>query len=305
MPLFLCRRIWMSSVLHTLSYTHWHPVPSYDDTESITAALESGKIIFLPSLHFDMRAHEKALLSPKLANHKRKNISFNSHNLSLQGAIATPAQKETLEIFMKRFSTEAAHLVRLLFPCYAKALQKGRTSFRPVETAGRKPVSYKKDDTRLHIDAFPASPNQGKRILRVFCNINPSHDPRVWRVGETFEDVAKRFLPAIPKPLPLTRHMLKLLKITKSFRTNYDHVMLHLHDKMKGDKDYQKNINFTEIQFPSHSTWIVFSDQVSHAALAGQHLLEQTFYLPIHAMQDETKSPLRILEKLTHKSLCE
>lgn len=45
------------------------------------------------------------------------------------------------------------------------------------------------------MDAFPSRPNYGKRILRVFANINPEGAPRVWRVGEDFESVARQFLP--------------------------------------------------------------------------------------------------------------
>jgi hypothetical protein len=40
-----------------------------------------------------------------------------------------------------------------------------------------------------------------------------------------------------------------------------------------------------------------------HAALAGQFLLEQTFYLPVAAMQDERMAPLRILEQLYQRQL--
>ena len=48
---------------------------------------------------------------------------------------------------------------------------------------------------------------------------------------------------------------------------------------------------------------MVYTDQVSHAALYGQDVLEQTFYLPVSAMQDENRSPLRILEKMTKQKL--
>jgi hypothetical protein len=43
---------------------------------------------------------------------------------------------------------------------------------------------------------------------------------------------------------------------------------------------------------------MAFTDQVSHAAMSGQYQLEQTFYLPVAAMIDESRSPLRVLERL-------
>ena len=47
----------------------------------------------------------------------------------------------------------------------------------------------------------------------------------------------------------------------------------------------------------------MYSDQVSHAVLSGQHALEQTCYLPVARMQDPVKSPLKILERLTGQTL--
>ena len=39
-------------------------------------------------------------------------------------------------------------------------------------------------------------------------------------------------------------------------------------------------------------------DGVEHAVMSGQYLLEQTFYLPVTAMHDEAKAPLRVLERM-------
>src|SRR3990167_11114390 len=201
-----------------------------------------------------------------------------------------------LKAMMQRFNQCAIKLINQALPAYVAYLQVARTSYRPAEVYGRKSRSLKKDDTRLHVDAFPASPVQGRRILRVFSNINPNEQDRIWRVGERFDRVAKRFLPNIKNPyLPAT--LLKALKITKGFRTHYDHYMLQLHDCMKQDDDYQKTVEKKEIKFPANTTWIVNTDAVSHAALAGQFLLEQTFYLSVDAMVNPKLSPLRILEK--------
>jgi hypothetical protein len=42
----------------------------------------------------------------------------------------------------------------------------------------------------MHVDNFPSTPTRGKRILRVFTNVNPSGRARVWRMGEPFEQMA-------------------------------------------------------------------------------------------------------------------
>ncbi len=93
------------------------------------------------------------------------------------------------------------------------------------------------------------------------------------------------------------------LRITKGRRSAYDHVMLSLHDTAKLDDSYQRTAQRTRFEFPAQSTWIVFTDRVMHAALAGQFLLEQTFYLPVAAMQDERYAPLRILEDIYRRKL--
>ncbi len=80
-------------------------------------------------------------------------------------------------------------------------------------------------------------------------------------------------------------------------------MMLSLHDRAKADATYQRDGILAEILFPARSTWIVFTDLVAHAAIAGQHALEQTFYLPVEAMRDPAAAPLRILEKLTRRRL--
>jgi hypothetical protein len=94
-----------------------------------------------------------------------------------------------------------------------------------------------------------------------------------------------------------------LFRITKSRRSAYDHFMLQLHDRMKADLEYQSGPNQSAYDFPAGSTWMAFTDQVAHAAMTGQHLLEQTFYLPVRSMMDESKSPLRILERLSGREL--
>jgi hypothetical protein len=79
--------------------------------------------------------------------------------------------------------------------------------------------------------------------------------------------------------------------------------MLGLHDQAKLDDRYQSSTDKIRVEFPPNTTWIVFTDLVMHAALSGQYLLEQTFYLPPDAMQDEGRAPLRRLEKIYQRAL--
>ncbi len=79
--------------------------------------------------------------------------------------------------------------------------------------------------------------------------------------------------------------------------------MLQLHDAMKRDADYQNATAQAEFRFPAGCTWLVYTDLVPHAAMSGQHAFEQTFYLPVEAMDDPSKSPQRVLESMMGRSL--
>jgi hypothetical protein len=189
-----------------------------------------------------------------------------------------------------------------MLPAYRGYVERARASFRPAEIAGRA-SSWRKDDTRLHVDSFPATPVQGRRILRVFANVNPTGKPRTWRVGGDFEKVADRFVQSLSMPLPGAAAALRAFGLTKTRRSAYDALMLQLHDRMKQDSGFQEDSPQTRFDFPAGTTWMAFTDQVSHAAMAGQYQLEQTFLVPVRAMVDERRSPLRILERLKGRRL--
>lgn len=292
----------MSLITH-LPLTQWSPSLTSAQQDQWLQALESGQVLHCPHLAFAVLPEETRWMNQTLGTMKAKNISFNPAQETLKGMVCDAATEQLLQGFCQRFYQQATALVTALFPAYQPALKAGMTSLRPVEVAGRTPASYKKDDARLHIDAFPSRPNQGRRILRVFSNINPHGKPRVWRVGEPFVEVAKRFAPQVPRPFPGSAWLLQALHITKGPRTRYDHTMLHIHDRMKADTAYQNSVAFEEIAFAPGSTWIVFSDSVSHAVLAGQHMLEQTFYLPPEAMRSPELSPLKVLENIAGRAL--
>jgi hypothetical protein len=189
-----------------------------------------------------------------------------------------------------------------LFPAYDAHLRQAPASLRPAEVATRE-QSVRADDRRLHVDAFPSRPNRGERILRVFTNVDPAGLPRVWRVGEPFADAAARFVPRAKAYSPMQARLLRALKVTKSLRSEYDHLMLQMHDAMKADDDYQRRAPQERFGFTAGSTWVCFSDQTVHAAMSGQYLLEQTLHLPVARQQDAQASPLAILTRLAGRPL--
>ncbi|RKP50835.1 Kdo hydroxylase family protein [Trinickia fusca] len=274
------------------------PVPR----ETLRAALENGKVLYFPNLRFAIEGGETALLDPALADPKRKNISLDANGGALHGVIGDSVTQSAVRALIARYQNNARTLVDGLFPEYDGKLRAAPTSLRLMQVETRH-TSWRKDDSRLHVDAFPSRPNRGERILRVFTNVNPNGVPRVWRVGEPFEDMAKHFLPRIKPQLPGSAWLLNLLHITKTPRSEYDHLMLHLHDGMKADLEYQKSAQQQTMPFPPGSVWICFSDQTSHAVMSGQFMLEQTFFLPARAMAQPECAPLGILERLKGRAL--
>jgi len=290
----------MSSVA-TIDHTDWTATPDREAAVEATQALEAGDVVLLPELGFAVESGEASFFTPAILDNS-KNASFDPASGRLGGTTAKGRDAETLRRFIQRFSESAAALVNRVLPRYRDHLTRGRASFRPAEIAGRA-TTWRKDDTRLHVDSFPATPSGGRRILRVFSNVNPEGRARGWRIGDEFETVARRFAPELRLPLPGTGHLLSLLRVTKTRRSPYDALMLQLHDRMKADEEFQTRSPQTAIDFPAGSTWIAFTDQVSHAATAGQYQLEQTFLLPVEAMREPERSPLRILEGLKGRRL--
>jgi hypothetical protein len=266
-----------------------------------TDALEAGHVLWSQAPLFLLNDAERPLLSSSVLA-RGKNVSFDPATGSVGGSALTGEAAALLKSMLGRFSDETQALVGRVFPGYRERARRGRTSFRPIEVAGRA-SSWRQDDTRLHLDSFPASPVRGQRILRVFANVNPEGRPRSWRIGEDFEAVGRRFAPKLKMPAPGSALLLRAFGITKSRRSAYDAMMLQLHDLMKADTAYQQAAPQTAFDFPAGSTWMAFTDQVSHAAMAGQYQLEQTFLLPVDAMRAPEQSPLRILERLLQRAL--
>jgi hypothetical protein len=284
-------------VTHELPIAAWHG--PFDAALRLQAvdALEAGRVLLLPDLPFQIAPAETFLLSPRIMGSERKNVSLDPATDTLGNTALGGVERGKLAAMMRRFGDSAERLLHDLLPGYAPALERARTSFRPAEIAGRR-YSPRHDDRLLHIDAFPSRPMGGRRILRLFCNVAPDGAARAWRVGEPFADFARQFLPRMRPGLPGSAWLLERFGATKGRRSEYDRTMLRLHDMGKLDAAYQSGAPKADLAFPTDTTWLCFTDQVLHAALAGHCALEQTFHVPVAAMMHPERSPLRVLESL-------
>lgn len=269
---------------------------------ALVDALENGAVLVFPDLDFPLSAFEQRFVERPFADGKAKNVNIRGEHASLRGAAGTEEEQAALRQLLIRYRAFAQGLIDRHLPAYTGKIALAGTSYRPFDVDARK-LSWRRDDTRLHVDAFPSNPIGDKRILRIFRNINPDGQPRLWRVGEDFGSMAEKFLPRLPGYSPLSARLLAALRITKARRSEYDHLMLHLHDALKQDTAYQAEAPQANVEFLPGQTWVTFSDLVMHGAMGGRYMLEQTAYLPVSGQADPERSPQRILARKLGRAL--
>ena len=173
-----------------LDIASWRRRVAPADVERHARALEAGGVLVLPQLAFRAVSGRDAL--PRRSLVGRQGEEHQPRRTGDQGRARRRATSWRRSRRWSRASRPSATaLVGALFPRYAPHLLRARTSYPAAVGAAGRAVSWRKDDSRLHVDAFPSRPNRGERILRVFCNVNPNGEDRVWRVGETFEAMAR------------------------------------------------------------------------------------------------------------------
>lgn len=275
--------------------------------------LEDGNILFFPQTPFPLAADARALLTQVRQTNSAhtKNISYRPKQDRVRGLAAGHDQRPRLREIMRAYSQNVARFVTDFLRPYAGGWQLDFASFRSVEERGRVLAPKARNDL-LHVDAFPTRPTNGKRILRVFTNVNPD-EPRIWLTAASFEALAERFasdagLHQFAEGAHAWHHLLR--QLASSMRTalgrpnhsRYDRFMLGFHDYLKANRAFQHGSKIRR-EFPPNSTWIVFTDMVSHAVLSGRFALEQTFILNRDHLMQPQKAPVEILERLCGTSL--
>ena len=269
--------------------------------------LESGNILYFPRTPFSFPEEDLQFLlaSKQTGATYHKNIAYRpaaDRITGLDHAAATDSDR--LRAIMRGYSQRADHFLAALLPPYAGQWRLDFASYRPLEERGR-PARLRARNDLPHVDAFPTRPTNGDRILRLFTNINPKQN-RVWVTTQNFEVIGPQFakrigLPAARSSNPFARAVRQLartLRFPATTRSPYDEFMHRCHNAMKEDAAFQESCPKQRWEFPPHSTWIVFTDCVSHAVLEGQYALEQTFIVSRNAMVRPEKSPLTVLERL-------
>ena len=282
------------------------------DQKEAVAAIEDSNVLMIPGLNFAIRLEEQELFDPKnaIADGISKNITLDPFRGKMSGIAQDSPYLDRVEGLLARYKDQTVSWLNRLLGAQGARFEPQRTTFRPIEIRNREAVakavaggSYRYDDTLLHVDAFKRRPMRERRIFRVFSNVNPFGEPRVWKVGGDFGAYAQRFLGKIRSPLPGEFALLKLLGTTHWQRRRYDHIMLNLHDMGKLDSAFQNDPAHPIVEFQPDCTWMCFTDSVLHAALAGRYAVEQTFEIDYRDMAVPEKSPQMILQRLTNTAV--
>jgi 3-deoxy-D-manno-octulosonic acid hydroxylase-like protein len=274
--------------------------------------LEEGGILFFPRPPFELPADDRAFLltQRQVGVGYHKNIAYRPHVDRVSGFVKqNESDANRLREVLRGYSRRVTAFVATLLPAYARGWRVDFASFRPQEEAGRALPQHARNDL-LHVDAFPTRPSHGDRILRVFTNISPTAE-RVWLTGETFERLAERFavtsgLLARAQRPGLAGRLRRLalgVGLPVTVRSPYDAFMMSFHHFMKENLACQEAAPPERHVFPPGSTWLVLTDMVSHAVLAGQYALEQTFIIARQSLALPEKAPIAILERIARARL--
>jgi hypothetical protein len=284
-----------------------------DQLRAYCAQLEAGDIIFFPHTPIEIPADDLAFLlgHQQVGGAYHKNIAYRPLEDRITGFDSQDrAVAERLRTIMDRYSRDVAEFLRSFLSPYQARWKVDYASYRPEEEKGRDLALRKRNDL-LHTDAFPTRPTYGDRILRFFNNINPQKT-RNWITTETFDTLVEKMRTGeldgentVPVPSSMQMPGMKRVfaaglgaLIPSLKRSPYDEFMMRFHNYLKENTSFQQNCPKQQWEFPPGSSWMVYTDMVSHAVLSGQFALEQTLIVSREAMVVPEKSPYGVLSRL-------
>ncbi len=280
------------------------------------AKLETGDIIFFPETPISLPSSDLEFLigHQQVGGTYHKNIAYRPLEDRITGFDAQdPKIAERLRGIMRRYSDDVIDFLRSFLVPYQARWRVDYASYRPEEEEGRD-LSLRKRNDLLHTDAFPTRPTNGDRILRFFNNINPQRT-RNWITTDTFDVLVEKMRAgklnggsSVPLPSSMQMSGAKRALAGIGFgslapslkRSPYDEFMMRFHNYLKENSSFQQNCPKQHWEFPPGSSWMVYTDMVSHAVLSGQFALEQTLIISRQVMVTPEKSPYGVLSKFAN-----
>lgn len=290
--------------------------PSAEQAREWCAELEAGDILYFPQTPIAIPESDLQFLlgQQQTDSSLHKNIAYKPNIDKLSGVdtkTADAAAVARLQAIMRQYSKSVTEFLTTFLAPYKANWQLDYASFRPQEEEGRDLPQRRRNDL-LHTDAFPTRPTYGARILRFFNNIHPTRT-RDWIVSDPFAAIVKQFAPAEIAPQVDTTFSRAAKSLGRGIglgaaipaikRSPYDDFMMRFHNFLKENARFQAECAKYPWQFPAGSSWMVYTDTVPHAVLAGQYALEQTLLVEPDALVAPETSPLKVLEKIAGTAL--
>jgi hypothetical protein len=202
----------MRDIVQFRDDTSWDATGDGALTHDVESVIEHGGILCFPRLRFELTDDEVRLLDANVADGKAKNISLRGADDDVRGA--NPARR--------RAATDDPALPRAGHGAGRTAVPHYRVTSSPAARrtgGGRRGPRHQLAQGRhaAAVDSFPSNPMHGD----VCACLQPQSEVSraAGASAKPFEDFARRFLPAIPRPLPAPPAVLHALHITKSRRS--------------------------------------------------------------------------------------
>src|SRR5579859_3102945 len=269
-----------------------HVVENHDSSRW-AEELERGSIVQFPRCPFPLPAPaDQQFLREGLAPFlRKKNVSWYPRADKLTGMQAPADVTDRAHRILVEHSVRARSFLERAMPDFTRGWEPGTSSFRPLEEKGRG-LSAHASNELVHVDAGAYGATHGDRILRFFVNLNPSRD-RIWISKGTFAELLQKHgaeagvlggklrpsLPGVALSLTLRglRRVVPMARVIDS--SPYDRRMRRFHNWMKESASFQAPPH-EQLSFPPFTAWMALTDGVSHACIAGQHALVDTFLIP-------------------------
>lgn len=296
-----------------------YPLRPFDNAspQEIEDAMERAEVVFFarPPVELPVDADLDFLREGLPRELQVKNISYHPESDSIPRFEAAPDVKDRVERILRAHGQRVEAFLRRAVPDFVPGWTLGTTSFRSIEEQGRN-LKPRSSNELVHIDAGAYGATDGARILRFFVNIHPTRN-RVWGTKGSFNALMSRHreLWAAAKggkervtlakgPLDrfysgLVHTVGKLYPLVQVIDSSpYDRSMRRIHNYMKEDPAFRDSREgYQEIHFPPLSSWMVFTDGISHSVLTGQHALVTTVLVPLANCRKPELTPFHVLAR--------
>jgi hypothetical protein len=284
--------------------------------ERVAALLESNHIVYFPRCPIPLpdSATLRFLRGELPSRLRLKNVSYHPEADRLTGLQADRATRERVTAVLREHLRGVTGFLSRVAPHLAQGWTVGTCSFRPIQERGRNLKAHASNEL-VHIDAGAYGATHGDRILRFFVNVNEAED-RVWASKGSISDLLERHGQAaglletsgrlrqrIDKGFgdhafsALIGGLARLNPLARVLDSSpYDRAMRRLHNYMKDSEAFKTDSRgYEEIRFPPGSAWVVFTDGVSHASIAGQFALVTTMIVRRQALRHPQFAPYSLL----------